>query len=166
MKKLKEEIKMDSKISKEMETFSELLKQNGLKITNQRLLVAQKIFSTHSHFTADNLLEKFRDKKGEISKATIYRILSIMVDAKLLKEHDFGKESKFYEHILGHEHHDHIICLSCDRIVEFTDPKIEELQSQAAESNGFQILAHDLKIYAECKNVDTCKYYKKNKKSN
>jgi len=119
---MKKEIKKPTfhpEVEEEMRIFEELLKKEGLKVTAQRLLVAEKIFSLHSHFTAESLSDMFKDKRDEISKATIYRILTIMVDANLLVEHDFGKDYKYYEHILGHEHHDHIICLDCNRIVEF-----------------------------------------------
>jgi len=145
----------------EMLAFEQYLKDKGLKITNQRLLVAEKIFSSHNHFTAEGLLDELKDNKDKISKATIYRILSIMVEAGLLEEHDFGKDYKYYEHIIGHEHHDHIICVQCGRIVEFIDDQIEDLQKNAAAKNGFKITGHSLNIYAICQNVDTCEYNKK-----
>ncbi|WP_049756009.1 Fur family transcriptional regulator [Leptospira biflexa] len=145
-----------------MLAFEEYLKEKGLKITNQRLLVAQKIFSSHNHFTAEGLLDELKDNKDRISKATIYRILAIMVEAGLLEEHDFGKDYKYYEHIIGHEHHDHIICMQCGRIVEFIDERIEELQNKAASENGFTITGHSLNIFGNCTNFATCEH--KNKK--
>lgn len=147
--------------SMEMETFSNYLKKKGLKITTQRMLVAEKIFSLHTHFTAESLQEELKDRRDEISKATIYRILSIMVEAGLLKEHNFGKDYKYYEHIIGHEHHDHIICIECGRIVEFVNDKIEELQKKAAKDNGFNITGHDLNIFGICDNPKSCAYNKK-----
>ncbi|TGM04946.1 transcriptional repressor [Leptospira jelokensis] len=147
---------------KEMLAFEEYLKEKGLKITNQRLLVAQKIFSSHNHFTAEGLLDELKDNKDRISKATIYRILAIMVEAGLLEEHDFGKDYKYYEHIIGHEHHDHIICMQCGRIVEFIDERIEELQNKAARENGFTITGHSLNIFGNCSNFANCEH--KNKK--
>lgn len=164
MKEVKKD-KYPKEIEEEMKTFEFLLKNEKLKVTHQRLLVAQTIFSIHSHFTADSLLEMFKDKRSEISKATIYRILNIMVRGNLLIEHDFGKDYKFYEHVIGHEHHDHIICINCGRIVEFLDPKIEELQEQAAKANGFRIKRHRLNIYGECINLEKCKYNPNNKKT-
>ncbi|AAN50292.1 Fur family transcriptional regulator [Leptospira interrogans] len=134
----------------EMQTFSEYLQKEGLKITNQRMLVAERIFSLHNHFTAEGLLEEFKDQRDQISKATIYRILSIMVSAGLLQEHNFGKDYKYYEHIIGHKHHDHIICTVCGKIVEFLDERIEQLQEQAARENGFKITGHSLNIYGTC----------------
>ncbi|MEM4271013.1 MAG: Fur family transcriptional regulator [Candidatus Pacearchaeota archaeon] len=160
-----EKSKYPKEIEQEMQTFEFLLKKEKLKVTSQRLLVAQTIFSIHHHFTADSLLEMFKDRRSEISKATIYRILNIMVKGNLLIEHDFGKEYKFYEHVIGHEHHDHIICINCGRIVEFLDEQIEELQEKAAMSNGFKIKGHRLNIYGECINLEKCKYNPNNKKS-
>lgn len=145
----------------EMATFSSYLKKKGLKITTQRLLVAEKIFSIHAHFTAESLQEELKDRRDEISKATIYRILSIMVEAGLLKEHNFGKDYKYYEHIIGHEHHDHIICVECGRIVEFVDERIEELQKKAAIENGFTITGHDLNIYGVCADPKICEFNQK-----
>ncbi|MBE7413314.1 MAG: transcriptional repressor [Leptospiraceae bacterium] len=151
----------DTSISEEMRIFEDVLKKKGLKITTQRMLVAEKIFSVHSHFTADSLLDLLKDRRSEISKATIYRIISIMVEANLLSEHDFGKEFKFYEHIIGHEHHDHIICLECGRIEEFVSEKIEELQALAAKEKGFIIKGHHLNIFGVCANPKTCSQSKK-----
>jgi Fur family transcriptional regulator, ferric uptake regulator len=146
-------------IQKEMEIFSDFLKKKDLKITTQRMLVAETIFSIHHHFTADSLLDMLKDHRDEISKATIYRILSIMVEAKLLAEHDFGRDFKFYEHTIGHEHHDHIICIDCGRIVEFIVPEIEVHQEKIAEENGFKIQAHRLNIFGECKLRDSCEHF-------
>jgi Fur family ferric uptake transcriptional regulator len=154
----------NKEVEEEMKSFETLLKNEGLKVTNQRMLVAETIFGLHSHFTADSLLDLFKDKREEVSKATIYRILTIMVRGKLLIEHDFGKDYKFYEHIIGHEHHDHIICMDCGRIVEFLEPEIEALQEKAASENGFKIKGHSLNIYGNCENLANCEYYQKAKK--
>ena len=74
---------------------------------------------------------------------------------------DFGKDYKYYEHILGHEHHDHIICLDCNRIVEFFEPRIEELQEQIASKNGFTIKGHRLNLYANCIKGKSCEHLSK-----
>ena len=148
-------------IEKEMQIFSDFLKKKDLKITSQRMLVAETIFSIHHHFTADSLLDMLKDHRDEISKATIYRILGIMVEAKLLAEHDFGRDFKFYEHIIGHEHHDHIICMDCGRIVEFVVPEIEVEQEKVAKQNGFSIQGHRLNIYGECLKKSQCEHYLK-----
>ncbi|HMV41616.1 MAG TPA: Fur family transcriptional regulator [Leptospiraceae bacterium] len=161
MKNKADKTKVNPEIAKEMEIFNEFLKKKDLKVTSQRMLVAETIFSIHQHFTADSLLELLKDHRDEISKATIYRILSIMVEAKLLAEHDFGKDFKYYEHIIGHEHHDHIICTDCGRIVEFVVPQIEDLQQKIAEEKGFTIHGHRLNIYGNCKKKPDCEFWNK-----
>lgn len=154
----------DHEVEDEMKSFENLLRNEGLKVTTQRMIVAEAIFGTHNHFTAESLLDMFKERKDNVSKATIYRILSIMVRGKLLIEHDFGKDYKFYEHIIGHEHHDHIICIDCGRIVEFLEPGIEELQTKAAKEKGFKIKGHNLNIYGNCINKDTCEHLKNSQK--
>lgn len=163
MKKEQKKFVAKKEVEEEMKVFEDLLKKEGLKVTAQRLLVAEKIFSLHSHFTAESLSDMLKDKRDEISKATIYRILSIMVNANLLIEHDFGKDYKYYEHILGHQHHDHIICIDCNRIVEFFEPKIEELQDQIALEHGFTIKGHSHNIYAHCAKGKSCEFFNQQK---
>lgn len=157
-KKPQDKSKHKPEIAKEMEIFNDFLKRKDLRITSQRMLVAEKIFSMHHHFTADSLLDSLKNFRDEISKATIYRILSIMVEAKLLAEHDFGKDFKYYEHIVGHEHHDHIICTDCGRIVEFIVPEIEEMQQRVATENGFSIQGHRLNIFGCCLKKSSCEH--------
>jgi Fur family ferric uptake transcriptional regulator len=84
-----------------------------------------------------------------------------MVEAKLLAEHDFGKDFKYYEHIIGHEHHDHIICTDCGRIVEFVVPEIEDMQQRVAQENGFSIHGHRLNIYGNCQKKPNCEFWTK-----
>ncbi len=133
-----------------MTNFSNYLKKCGLKITHQRLLVAEKIFRLGSHFTVDSLAEALYDRKGEISRATIYRIVSLLVESGQLTEHNFGQTVKYYEHIAGHQHHDHIVCLDCGRIEEFVNEEIEAAQVRIAEQHGFQLADHALNLYGRC----------------
>lgn len=137
-------------VHKELTRFSNFLKKEGYKITNQRLLVAEKIFRTTQHFTVDSLTDGLKDHKNEISRATIYRIVSLMVDSGQLIEHNFGQNVKYYEHIPETEHHDHLVCLDCGRIEEFINPHIEELQDQIAGNAGFALKDHSLNLYGKC----------------
>ncbi len=138
-------------VHKQLAQFSNYLKRKGLKITSQRLLVAERIFAIRDHFTVDSLAETLKDRRGEISRATIYRIVSVMVEAGLLTEHNFGQNARYYEHIPGHEHHDHILCLDCGRIDEFVNERIEELQTGIAADHGYVLAEHSLNLYGRCK---------------
>lgn len=135
---------------KQLEIFSNYLKKQGLKITQQRLLVAKHIFTSDNHFTVDSLTDELKSRKDSISRATIYRIVSVMVDAGLLTEHNFGQDTRRYEHIPGHSHHDHIICIDCGWIGEFVDPEIESLQLKIAKKQGFELEDHKMNLYGRC----------------
>lgn len=134
----------------ELKVFSEFLKTKGLKFTRPRRELLEKIFSMHDHFTADQLLDRLKTERVAASKATVYRTLAVMLECELLTSHDFGEGARYYEHTFGHEHHDHLFCLRCKRIVEFRDNRIESLQDQVALEAGFQIVSHSLKLYGLC----------------
>jgi Fur family transcriptional regulator, ferric uptake regulator len=139
-----------SDVHKELASFSEYLKKKGFKITNQRLLVAEKIFESTNHFTVDTLADELKNRKGEISRATIYRIVSLMVEAGHLTEYHFGQNVKYYEHIPAKRHHDHIVCLDCGIIEEFIDPNIEKIQLDIAARHGFELEEHSMTLYGRC----------------
>ncbi len=140
-------------ISKRIDEFSTYLRKKGLKLTSQRLLVGRKIFSMASHFTVDHLADALRDRRDKISRATIYRIVSVMVEGGLLIEHDFGKNAKFYEHVYEQEHHDHVICLDCGHIEEFYNDKIEQIQIEVAMRLDFELRNHSLNLYGSCRKM-------------
>lgn len=140
-------------IHKELANFSEFLKKRGLKITSQRLLVAEKIFHTPNHFTVDSLADTLKDRKGEISRATIYRIVSLMVESGQLTEYHFGQTVKYYEHVPARKHHDHIVCLDCGLIEEFLEPSIEKIQLDVTQKHGFDLSEHSMTLYGHCQQL-------------
>ena len=147
---LTEENALDD-LETKLDQFSEYLRKEGMKITSQRLLVAERIFCSNHHFTVEGLTDELKSThRGRISKATVYRIVSLLVEAGMLTEHHFGQNSRRYEHIPRHKHHDHILCLDCGQIDEFVDPKIEKLQLQIAEKLGYTLEDHSLTLYGRC----------------
>lgn len=139
-------------ISREMSLLKERMLQHQYKSTPQRDEIADWIFRTHEHFTVEDLIASFRQQGKKVSQATAYRVIQMMLDLKLIEEHDFGKDYKFYEHTPGHEHHDHIVCIDCGKIIEFADPSLESLKEKITLKNGFRMKEHHLTIYAECTN--------------
>jgi len=135
-------------------SFEKLVRSKGLKLTSQRRRILKKVFSTHEHFTAEDLHEMFRRGRDPISRATVYRTLGLLVEGRFLECHEFGADRKFYEHVLGHDRHDHIICLDCDKIMEFQEPRIDELQTQLLKNYGFSLERHSLKVFARCQRED------------
>ncbi|MEZ6196227.1 MAG: Fur family transcriptional regulator [Planctomycetota bacterium] len=140
----------------EVEIFEAYLRERGLKLTSARRQLLDLIFENHAHFTADDLFDQCRAQQIRVSKATLYRTLSILLDCKLLAEHDFGQGAKYYEHIYGHRNHYHFFCNVSKKIVEFRSEKIERLLDEVAEELGFLSLGHTLTIFgvsAECRDT-------------
>ncbi len=131
--------------------FEEFLRKKGLKSTRQRRLVVERVFSTHTHFSAEGLFELLRKEDESISKATVYRTLALLTESRLLEPIDFGKGYKYYEHVLGHSHHDHLVCIRCGRIKEFEDDTIEEIQVDVSRKMRFKPMSHSLKIFGSCR---------------
>jgi Fur family transcriptional regulator, ferric uptake regulator len=133
-----------------LDAFQEYLKQKDLKLTGQRTAIVRKVFSTHRHFTAEELQDLLKSEKGRISKATVYRTLALLTECDLIVEHDFGQGQKYYEQILGRVQHDHLICVSCGKIDEFTFDPIAEVQDRIARAKGFRPISHALHIFGMC----------------
>lgn len=153
----------DIDVSEEMQQLNEKMRKAGLKSTPQRNEIARWVFRTHAHFTVDDLIDSFRVKGEKISPATAYRVVQMLLELGFIIEHDFGKDYKFYEHTPGHDHHDHIICNQCGRIVEFHDEELETLKQKISEKNGFNMTSHSLFLNGDCIELEqnkTCRYSK------
>ena len=138
-------------IRPEMEAFKRALAAQGLSSTFQRLAIAETVFSTHDHFDADDLLRRVRKREPRVGRVTVYRTLAVLVEAGLVEERQFRKDRILYEHVVGHGHHDHMVCVTCGRISEFSSPRIEEEQDAAAGRLGFQILSHNHTLFGYCR---------------
>jgi Fur family ferric uptake transcriptional regulator len=138
-------------MEKELDTVAKYLKEHDFKLTNQRKKIIETVFASHEHFTADDLYDVLRAKGESISKATIYRTLSLLCESGLVESRDFGRGQLYYEHVLGHEHHDHLICVDCGKVVEFRNKDMEKLQVKVAKARGFQIESHSVRIFGRCK---------------
>lgn len=151
---------------KDMDLLRRRMAEKGLKTTPQRDELAGWIFQTHEHFTVEDIINAFREKGQKIAQATAYRVVQMMLELGLLLEHDFGKGYKYYEHTPGHEHHDHIICEDCGKILEFSDPELEALKQKITASHGFVMKKHYLNIYASCTRCPAEKKILTNHKNN
>lgn len=131
--------------------FEAFLRKRALKLTPQRERIFERAFSTHDHFSAETLYGWLKDEDGPpVSRATVYRTLALLVEGDFLESLDTGQGELLYEHVLGHRHHDHIVCLDCGRIEEFYDADIERLQEEAASRKGFELVYHNLRLFGLC----------------
>ena len=127
-----------------------LLRDKGIKLTEQRRRLLEKALLQHKHFSAEELYETLREKRAGISRATVYRTLKLLATHNVLDVHDFDRGHRLYESRLGRHHHDHLVCLKCGRITEFENPQIESEQERVARHHHFKILSHSHKIYGLC----------------
>jgi len=133
-----------------LERFKELLKKNSLKFTKQREIILDTIFHSKGHFTPETLHKNIQQScKEKIGIATIYRTLSLLENENMVTSISFGVNGKMYE--FGEkQHHDHMICDECGKIIEFCDEDIERLQERVAKLNNFRTISHIMQIHGIC----------------
>lgn len=130
--------------------FRNFLTSRDLKFTPERYIILKEVFHRHDHFEAEDLLSSIKKKGGRASRATIYRTLELLVQCGLLEVVDLGGNSHHYEHVLGHQHHDHLVCEKCGRIIEFTHRQLEKLKEKVCHEMDFDGRFHTLKIFGIC----------------
>ncbi len=133
-----------------MGIFRDSLREHGLPVTQQRESIANVLFESTRHLSAEDIEEKLRDRGEHVGKATIYRTLNLLVEVGLATEHDFDEGFKRYEAKVGPARHDHLICTSCGEVVEFHHEGLEELQEEIAGDEEFRPVSRQLKIYGLC----------------
>lgn len=133
-----------------MDLFRAYLHQRRLPLTQQREVIAMALFESDRHLSVDDLAELLRRRGEHVGKATIYRTLSLMVEAGLARELDFGEGFKRYEHQAGEARHDHLICSECGSVERFVGPELDDILAEMAEKAGFAVQSRRLKLYGLC----------------
>jgi Fur family ferric uptake transcriptional regulator len=141
--------------------FLDFLSRRSLRLTSQRRAIVDTVFSTQSHFTAEELLEWSRRRDKSVSRATVYRTLPLLTESGLVREMDFGKDRKVYDpNYADFPNHCHIICEECGKIVEFESEKLAQLESEVSSQLGFRVTSQRLEITGSCEELKrrgTCK---------
>ncbi|MEA3224223.1 MAG: Fur family transcriptional regulator [Thermodesulfobacteriota bacterium] len=135
----------------EEDEFGNYLKKQGLKFTPERAVVLEKVLSFKKHFNADDLYERIHKYNKKISRATVYRVIPLFVESGLIIETLRCQGRVSYERVIGFEHHDHMVCLGCGKIIEFKDDRLEEIQAQVCKKYEFKQVEHRLGIRGYCK---------------
>ncbi len=126
------------------------LKNNGLLHSKQREQILDIFLKTEKHTTINDLYDLVRKKNPKIGLATVYRSMKVICDAGLARETDFGDGTKRFEHKYKHQHHDHLVCLKCGRIIEVVSPGIEKLQERLAKKHKFSAVRYRMEIFGIC----------------
>ena len=129
-----------------MITIEEKCKNKGVRLTDQRKIIAKVISESNDHPDVDVLHKKVTSIDKKISIATVYRTVKLFEESGILEKHDFKGGKARYEQSLD-EHHDHLIDINSGEIIEFVDKEIEKLQIKVAEKLGYKLVDHKLELY-------------------
>lgn len=145
------------KFEVEKAILDEHIQAAGLRRTAQRDLILDIFLSTEDHLTSEALYGLVRKRDETVGLTTVYRTLKLLTDAGLAREVRFGDNKTYYEHHYNHEHHDHMICTECGKVIEFFSPEIESLQDEMAGKFGFKPTHHSLRMWGLCSDCQMAK---------
>lgn len=131
------------------------LSKKGLRRTAERYQLLKEIYSLNHHFKIDELYEQMKNKKFRLSRATLYNNIELFTDAGLVIKHQFGTNSAQYEPAYNYRQHNHLICLDCQKVFEFCDPRLIQIQQTTEKLMGFHIVQHSLQFSGKCKTLQT-----------
>ena len=124
-----------------------LCAKRGLRITEQRRVIARVLSESQDHPDVERLHERAAARDPRISIATVYRTVRLFEEAGILDRHDFGDGRARYE-TSPEAHHDHLIDIQSGRVIEFSNEDIEKLQKRVADELGYKLVGHRLELYA------------------
>ncbi len=134
----------------EIDIFKDYLRQQNLRWTPQRKMILESFLSFDGHVDIDTLHKKIHQQDPSIGIATLYRTLKLLVDCDVLEAHSFNDGKKSYERKFQVRHHDHLICTSCGKTIEFEHALIEKYQFEVCEEYGFTLKNHKMELLGIC----------------
>lgn len=134
-----------------MERFQSLLEEQGLKFTHERRSIFEEVCHVKEHFDADSLYERFKNKGLRISRDTVYRTIPLLLESGVIQKSVGEGKREFFEPVSNKGHHDHMVCVRCGTIIEFTCEEIERMQEKVCEDHGFQLIFHDHRLFGACR---------------
>ena len=140
-----------SQLEEVRERFLSFLKERGQRRTPERIAVLDALYATADHIDADTLYTRLRNEGVSVSRATVYNTLDLLIECDLAVRHQFGQQQAKFERAYAYWQHDHLICVDCGEILEFCDPRLQEIQETVADIYGFDVTRHALTVYGSCR---------------
>ena len=132
----------------ERKALAQYLEDHSLKHTKQREAILEVFLEVEGHITGEDLHQRVKDRHPGIGYTTVYRTMKLLCEAGLASERHFDDGVTRYE--VEHEHHDHLVCVRCGKIVEFECSMIESAQDDIVQRYGFRLLRHRHELYGHC----------------
>jgi Fur family ferric uptake transcriptional regulator len=144
------------------EIFRKFLKDGEYRNTPERFEVLDAVMKWDDHFDADNLFIDLKNRGSKVSRATVYKTLNLLHECGLVSRYRFSQGHAQYEKTIDRPHHDHLICTTCGKIIEFDNSRVVQMQNDICIAYGFRPLYHSFQVFTECldgaMDIQDCEY--------